>query len=592
MDQLPGTDNEIKRILGEIADLLFRIGVTTEMFRRQNLHRALKGTVQITDKISALLQDLMNKQELQELSMLSQTLLQVTDMLKELMEVQKNGDTILLADLMELKVLPWLMDVQSHFIAVMDSSIMPDRDLFLKNVTSWNKSMSRINESSRATEKFMEDFNCSACSYRDMMIRAAGSEHLEFTASGRMTLCASAGDSSVYLHGNQFPELEGYQLAESWYKDGHDRYSIYGLGLGYAVLGLFEVDSFNHVTVFESSRERCLLAFSLLDFSKWMDADQLVIYFDPDYSMLQKHREKKEKDEIFAIHYPSLQTIQDTKNRESLEDYFIQYSSIENQSYLLRGNFKKNSARNDENVEKLLSAFEGKDLYIVAAGPSLDKNFLELKKLKNGLILATGTVLRKLLKAGITPDYVIMTDAFDEVYEQVRGLEECGVPLLYLSSACAAVPQAYKGKKYIILQHEFEPAERKAAAENAMLFHTGGSVSTTAMELGIVFRCRRIVFLGLDLAFTDNLSHASETPRQTEHRQGQLREVDGINQNKVQTSRNMDAYRMWIEKRIERSRKEEARSVLRQIEFIDATEGGARVAGTVIMKLTDVIGEA
>ena len=65
--------------------------------------------------------------------MLSQTLLQVTDMLKELMEVQKNGDTILLADLMELKVLPWLMDVQSHFIAVMDSSIMPDRDLFSYN---------------------------------------------------------------------------------------------------------------------------------------------------------------------------------------------------------------------------------------------------------------------------------------------------------------------------------------------------------------------------------------------------------------------------------------------------------------------------
>jgi hypothetical protein len=50
--------------------------------------------------------------------------------------------------------------------------------------------------------------------------------------------------------------------------------------------------------------------------------------------------------------------------------------------------------------------------------------------------------------------------------------------------------------------------------------------------------------------------------------------------NIVQTGKNLDIYREWIERRIKE---------VQGVEFIDATEGGALILGTKIMSLKDTI---
>ena len=80
---------------------------------------------------------------------------------------------------------------------------------------------------------------------------------------------------------------------------------------------------------------------------------------------------------------------------------------------------------------------------------TLDKNYLELKKIgSNSIILSTGVVFKKLLKAGINPDFVIITDGNISVYNQIEGIEDIDIPLLYLSTVYYKILQYYKGKSF------------------------------------------------------------------------------------------------------------------------------------------------
>jgi hypothetical protein len=100
------------------------------------------------------------------------------------------------------------------------------------------------------------------------------------------------------------------------------------------------------------------------------------------------------------------------------------------------------------------------------------------------------------------------------------------------------------------------------------------------LDIGISFACKRIIFLGLDLAFTDNYIHAAETSRRDLTSTEDLRQVPDIHGNKIFTSKSLDIYRQWIENRIRNEK---------GIEFIDATEGGARIEGMKLMKLSECL---
>src|SRR5690606_8660643 len=65
-----------------------------------------------------------------------------------------------------------------------------------------------------------------------------------------------------------------------------------------------------------------------------------------------------------------------------LEEYKMKEFSIERFAPLLNENFNSNIKNYDENVDILFNRFKNIPLYIISAGPSLDKNIKELKKAK------------------------------------------------------------------------------------------------------------------------------------------------------------------------------------------------------------------
>lgn len=459
------------------------------------------------------------------------------EILQNLVQAQGTKDYVLLADILQLQLLPFLTQIQETY--VLDASVeieIPD-------------------------------------DYR-----------VELTSIGSYTLAVLKKENWVYLHSNGDPYKEAAEIAEAWFDREHYEYVVYGLGLGYHVQALLDIDETITVTVLESDENVIHLAAEYGVTAQECWKERVRIVSDTDFQYLTTLSDSLSKEQQFVIYYPSLYVVKNEYYKQQLEDYFISYSSAKTQEIRLIGNFVKNQSFFKNEVTELFERFHGKNVYIIAAGPSLDQNMMELKNVKDGdIILSTGTVLKKLLKVGITPDYVIITDGGSFTYSQTAELAAKNIPLLYLSTVYYRILQEYPGDTYLICQEGFQKSEEYAASRQYPVYGTGGSVTTTALEICIRMRCRRVVFVGLDLAYTNMQNHASGTSDVRNNAKGNMI-VKDIYGHDIPTAKNLHLYQKWIEHRIQ---KEDAAG----IEFIDATQGGARIEGTEIRDLDKVISQ-
>lgn len=545
------------------------IGMTDKIiyyFYTQNYDTAFRMTTSVINKMNSYMEVLLSSTSFfnEENQIAKQQ--EIISILNTLLDAIENKDYILIADIFELQFIPFLIHLQETIIFNEDPVI--DHNRYEGNMLLIKKQNEFLLVGQELTPKLTDILD--------------SGYSVEFTSCGLTTLACMDNGRRYYLHSNNRIQNEAFLLANSWYSEDITEYIIYGLGFGYHILALVELDTNIIIKVFESDINVIKLACAFSDLQILLTNPNVQVIYDPEFKLLYQQIQKINDEGKFLIHSPSLRNIKDYDNRKKLENYFMQYSSIENQRKLLNGNFRENIHHYDALVDELKDDFKGKDLFIIAAGPSLDTNFLQLKSINKdkAIILATGTVFRKLLNSGITPDHLIVTDANLRVYYQIAGLENSSIPMLYLSTANKSFAQNYKGNKYMILQKDYDKAENFAKAKNAMLFQTGGSVSTTALDVGITFGCKRIIFLGLDLAFTYNYVHATDTSRRNLTTTEDLRQVEDIHGNLIYTSKSLDIYRHWIENRI--------RDV-KDIEFIDATEGGAKIEGMKIMKLADTL---
>ena len=129
------------------------------------------------------------------------------------------------------------------------------------------------------------------------------------------------------------------------------------------------------------------------------------------------------------------------------------------------------------------------------------------------------------------------------------------------------------------MQDDFEYTEAMAKQKQLMLFETGGSVSTFAIDFLLRFGCKKIVCMGLDLGFTDKRRHAgSQTGINTDY---SLRKVKSVDGGYIYTGKNLDNYRLWIERRLDRRTDEEMKT-----EIFNVSQG-AYINGMIHSPITD-----
>ena len=222
---------------------------------------------------------------------------------------------------------------------------------------------------------------------------------------------------------------------------------------------------------------------------------------------------------------------------------------------------------------------------IVSAGPSLEKNVDQLKELNDQmLIISGGRTLKGLIDKGIKPNLLVAIDPNDSSYEIAKGyIEKLERPLLFFECTNEKLVMNHKGEKIFSSHMAFI---NKVAGRNLKIIPSSGSVAHSMTSYVAIMGCNPIVFIGQDLAYTNEKSYSSIS----ENRDGSWKFddvkrtddiwVDSVDGGKVRTSLAFNTFRIGFEEIIESHP---------NITFINATEGGARISGTIEMKLSDAI---
>lgn len=522
--------------------------------------------------------------------------------LKNLLAAQQNEDYILLADLLEMQIAPFLWQLSVIY------GQEPEWDFghFMKNF----KWLQRDNPS--LAQELFETGNIGEGAVKADAMKGDGDDAAaagmgdvektglkpvwdkrreellekgyvpEYSEDGSTIMSCEDARGRFYFHTNTDVVQEAQILAQSWFSGGDFDFVLYGLGLGHHIEALQEMQKHICIDVYEGNMDVIFMALCFSDMNQW-DTNRIRVHIDRDlqaFSRQIKETLGQESAEV-VIHYPSMRALPDDDLRSLLWDYYMQYSSAKSEFPLLQGNFFRNGDYRSPSVWELQEEFSGRDVYVVAAGPSLDKNVEYLRNVsREARIVATGTVLKKLLNLGIRPHYVIIIDGGEGTYKQIDGVCECGVPLLYMATVNHDIVKDYHAEKYVIYQQGFAASERAAAERGVKTVQTGGSVSTTALDMLLQFGAGRIIYLGLDLSFPGNLSHCADTVDRHVPKEENICMVDAIDGGKVPCGRNLNAYRKWIERRLAQG--------CGDTEVINATEGGANIRGMKNKKMQDV----
>ena len=110
-------------------------------------------------------------------------------------------------------------------------------------------------------------------------------------------------------------------------------------------------------------------------------------------------------------------------------------------------------------------------------------------------------------------------------------------------------------------------------------YQSGGSVATAAFEIARILKSKVVILVGQDLAYLGDNTHAGGIAERISD--GDSLFVEDIYGGQIRTRNDWLRYLQWFEAA--------AKQLEGQIKIIDATEGGAKIQGTMIMRLQDAI---
>lgn len=423
--------------------------------------------------------------------------------------------------------------------------------------------------------------------------------HLERAHNGSWTLkVKNKNDQYRYLHSKYNPEGE----ATRWIKDcdlsGKKYIFIFGLGLGYHLHKVLKKKPKEAtVFVFEPEIDLLFIALHLYDYSYYIKNGKIVFTAEEKINSIHYIMSVVNffsYDKITFLKVPYCELYNQSKYRRIISiinDYFIVQQAMINTNIAFQSDWLNNFKLNlnyllkHPGIDSIKNCFFNLPAIIVSAGPSLDKNIHLLKRAKGrAVIIAVDTALRAAQKEGVTPDIVISVDAKEANWKHYEGLNYDNVILISDMASHYKIFHNHSGPKFIFYTSAYRLAENILEDTNSRRLASGGSVSTSAMELALHMGCNPIILIGQDLALgEDGLTHSSGTlfKNRKIKDKNRLRKVKDIYGNEILTLDHLYIFLKWFEQRIE--------ALPDSIKVIDATEGGAVISGSVVMSFTDAL---
>lgn len=246
----------------------------------------------------------------------------------------------------------------------------------------------------------------------------------------------------------------------------------------------------------------------------------------------------------------------------------------------------------------------GQPAIIVAAGPSLDRNVDSLPQAQGrAWIFSVDTSLRILQRRGVEAQFAVVKDPTDRNRSHFEGLENLDRPALIFDPQIAPdIPPRFAGAKICTPNRNRELhryLDGLSLTPNDPLPHST-NVAIAAFNIAALMGCDPIIFTGLDFCFSrgGGSSHAADSALRSDtqydavrqsllYRRGEAQEeisiieVAGIDGLMHPTSPNFYESLRLLESLIQKS----------SARCIDASEGGAKIAGTEMKTLEQALRE-
>ncbi|WP_223522583.1 motility associated factor glycosyltransferase family protein [Pseudomonas sp. A-B-26] len=347
---------------------------------------------------------------------------------------------------------------------------------------------------------------------------------------------------------------------------------VYGTGLGDLQVELLERASLQRLYVHILNGAVFALVLQLLEQHQWLSDPRVELLYAGDLAEIQLP--------FFAL--PSELVLADDFNAK-IRDRLI------SETHLTFNNREFNPqspeiierlqaclplATADADVAELFGSQAGREVFVIATGPSLEQHFDTLRAIRGQegrpLFICVDTAYRPLLKHGIHPDIVVSIDQRISA-RHLPSEDSAGIRLVYMPMLDPLVLQAWQGARYAAYSTSPIYQSLREQLTKGELY-VGGSVIHPAADLAVKMGAAQITLFGADFAFPGDKTHAGWNDGDLGPQLGAAKHwvLDGHGQ-RIKTQLNFRSYLCELERFI---------AGHPQVRFYNSSRAGAIIVGT------------
>jgi hypothetical protein len=382
-------------------------------------------------------------------------------------------------------------------------------------------------------------------------------------------------ESTIAVHGIQLSSRHDRageaRLQAGSVVEGASSIHLYGIGLGDLPPAFLAREGLHRLEVRIMNETIFALLLRVLDQTSWLSDPrlglalagdegeiQLPFFVSPPELFLASNYNAKIRDRLEAeVAIPVVNARFDPNDPERA-------ARIESNLALLR---------DDRDVAELFASQAGKDIFVIATGPTLASHYAVLREAvaqsDPPLLICVDTALAPLLDNGIRPDFVVTADQLI-TRRILPGEASAGIGLVYFPVLENALLQAWRGPRYAAYSKSPVFDQLRLSIEKAMLY-ADGSVLHSAVDLAVKMGAAQVTLFGADFAFVGGAAHAGwQTGELAPAFETSHWVLNGRGE-RVKTLLNLRGYLCSLERYI---------AAHPEVRFINTSRDGAWIAGT------------
>ncbi|WP_017211314.1 motility associated factor glycosyltransferase family protein [Clostridium beijerinckii] len=240
-------------------------------------------------------------------------------------------------------------------------------------------------------------------------------------------------------------------------------------------------------------------------------------------------------------------------------------------------------------INNFVGKFKDIPAVIVAGGPSLNKNIEYLRDIKDkALIIAAGNGIKILHEHNIIPHFRMAYDPSEDEYRIFENIDTEVAPLIYTDRLYYKCVKNYKGKKikFFSSVELFSQYIEDKMNSNYLVLDSGFTIVALVLDMLIKIGINKIIFMGQDLSYTEGAMYAKgsiyDNVGVIDFEKEGFTKMKDINGNIAYTHDGFLGMKYNLEDKI----KSHPENI-----YINATEGGLNIDGTVIKTMKQVFND-